>query len=139
VASWLGVVRWGYASGLARGWLPRRCRRSRTAPSCIATLRIAAAWAAALCRVAVEDGGVRVLRVRLFRHLQTLPLGFYQRTKGGQLLARIISDTDQVTTAVTAALASFLRNRSEEHTSELQSRFELVCRPLHDKKNRSSA
>src|SRR5699024_12484998 len=25
-------------------------------------------------------------------------------------------------------------NRSEEHTSELQSRFELVCRLLHEKK-----
>src|SRR5699024_11438052 len=29
-------------------------------------------------------------------------------------------------------------SRSEEHTSELQSRFELVCRPLLDKKNRAS-
>src|SRR5699024_11540306 len=28
--------------------------------------------------------------------------------------------------------------RSEEHTSELQSRFDLVCRLLHDKKNQSS-
>src|SRR5207249_8596894 len=27
--------------------------------------------------------------------------------------------------------------RSEEHTSELQSRFELVCRPLLEKKNSS--
>src|SRR5438034_7014503 len=62
--------------------------------------------------VAIEEGVVRDLRVRLFRHLQTLPLGFFQRTKGGQLLARIISDTDQVKTAVTAALASFLRNIS---------------------------
>src|SRR5439155_1193352 len=40
------------------------------------------------------------------------PRVFFQRTKGGQLLARIISDTDQVKTAVTAALASFLRNVS---------------------------
>src|SRR3989475_5983339 len=62
--------------------------------------------------VAIEEGVVRDLRVRLFRHLQTLPLGFFQRTKGGQLLARVISDTDQVKTAVTAALASFLRNAS---------------------------
>src|SRR5438477_439736 len=62
--------------------------------------------------VAIEEGVVRDLRVRLFRHLQTLPLGFFQRTKGGQLLARIISDTDQVKTAVTAALTSFLRNVS---------------------------
>ncbi len=73
-------------------------------------LKNAAAYGAALSSVAIEEGVVRDLRVRLFRHLQTLPLGFFQRTKGGQLLARIISDTDQVKTAVTAALASFLRN-----------------------------
>src|SRR6266516_4329162 len=28
-----------------------------------------------------------------------------------------------------------LRSRSEEHTSELQSRFDLVCRLLREKKN----
>src|SRR6266508_2712214 len=75
-------------------------------------LKNAAAYGAAMSSVAIEEGVVRDLRVRLFRHLQTLPLGFFQRTKGGQLLARIISDTDQVKTAVTAALASFLRNVS---------------------------
>src|SRR2546428_4157964 len=75
-------------------------------------IKNAAAYAAAMSSVAIEEGVVRDLRVRLFRHLQSLPLGFFQRTKGGQLLARIISDTDQVKTAVTAALASFLRNVS---------------------------
>src|SRR6266576_7294423 len=30
-------------------------------------------------------------------------------------------------------------NRSEEHTSELQSRTDLVCRPLLEKKKRDSA
>src|SRR5947208_8854980 len=72
----------------------------------------AAAYGAAMSSVAIEEGVVRDLRVRLFRHLQTLPLGFFQRTRAGQLLARVISDTDQVKTAVTAALASFLRNAS---------------------------
>src|SRR5947208_1598042 len=75
-------------------------------------IKNAAAYGAAMSSVAIEEGVVRDLRVRLFRHLQTLPLAFFQRTKGGQLLARIISDTDQVKTAVTAALASFLRNIS---------------------------
>src|SRR6266542_2896486 len=75
-------------------------------------LKNAAAYGAAMSSVAIEEGVVRDLRVRLFRHLQTLPLGFFQRTKGGQLLARIISDTDQVKSAVTAALASFLKNVS---------------------------
>src|SRR5437868_8005549 len=32
-------------------------------------------------------------------------------------------------------LAAVKKPRSEEHTSELQSRFELVCRPLLDKTN----
>src|SRR5213594_350506 len=73
-------------------------------------LKNVAQYGAAVSSVATEEGVVRDLRVRLFRHLQSLPLGFFQRTKGGQLLARIISDTDQVKTAVTAALASFLRN-----------------------------
>src|SRR5438067_4770179 len=31
--------------------------------------------------------------------------------------------------------AALLRDRSEEHTSELQSRFDLVCRLLLEKKN----
>jgi subfamily B ATP-binding cassette protein MsbA len=72
----------------------------------------AALYAAAMSSVAIEEGVVRDLRIRLFRHLQTLPLGFFQRTRGGQLLARVVFDTDQVKTAVTAALASFLRNVS---------------------------
>src|SRR5438445_389423 len=53
---------------------------------------------------------VRGLRARLFRHLQTLPLGYFQRTKAGQTVSRLINDTDQVKTAVTAALASLLQN-----------------------------
>ncbi|MEX2155420.1 MAG: ABC transporter ATP-binding protein [Gemmatimonadales bacterium] len=67
-------------------------------------------YLASLGSVAIQEGVVRDLRVRLFRHLQTLPLGYFQRTRAGQLVARIISDTDQVKTAVSAALASLLQN-----------------------------
>jgi ATP-binding cassette, subfamily B, bacterial MsbA len=70
----------------------------------------AAAYAASMGSVAIQEGVVSDLRVRLVRHLQTLPLGFFQRMKGGQLVARIISDTDQVKTAVSAALASLFQN-----------------------------
>src|SRR5213594_2824758 len=59
-------------------------------------LKNVAQYAAAVSSVAIEEGVVRDLRVRLFRHLQTLPLSFFQRTKGGQLLARVVSDADQV-------------------------------------------
>ena len=67
-------------------------------------------YVAALGSAAIQEGVVRDLRVRLFQHLQTLPLGYFQRTKAGQLVARIISDTDQVKTAVSAALAALLQN-----------------------------
>jgi subfamily B ATP-binding cassette protein MsbA len=60
--------------------------------------------------VVIQEGVVRDLRVRLFRHLQTLPFGFFQRTRAGQTVARLITDADQVKTAVSAALASLMQN-----------------------------
>jgi len=73
-------------------------------------LKNVTAYLASVGSVAIQEGVVRDLRVRLFRHLQTLPLSYFQRTRGGQIVARIISDTDQVKTAVSAALASLLQN-----------------------------
>jgi ATP-binding cassette, subfamily B, bacterial MsbA len=69
-------------------------------------------YVASLTSVAIQEGVVRDLRMQLFAHLQTLPITFFQRTRGGQVLARVISDTDQVKTAVSAALASLLQNAS---------------------------
>lgn len=73
-------------------------------------LKNAAEYLAAYWNVVIQENVVRDLRVRLFGHLQTLPLGYFQQTKGGQTIARLINDTDQVKTAVTAALASFFQN-----------------------------
>src|SRR6267142_5504533 len=67
-------------------------------------------YLASLGSVSIQEGVVRDLRIRLFRHLQTLPLGYFQRTRAGQTIARVINDTDQVKTAVSAALASLLQN-----------------------------
>jgi len=73
-------------------------------------LKNATGYAASYWSVVIQESVVRDLRMRLFRHLQTLPLGYFHRTKGGQTLARLINDTDQVKTAVSAALASLLQN-----------------------------
>ena len=73
-------------------------------------LKNLAAYFASMGSVAIQEGVVRDLRVRLVDHLQTLPLGYFQRTRAGQTIARVISDTDQVKTAVSAALASLLQN-----------------------------
>ena len=74
------------------------------------SLKNVAGYAAAMGSVTIQESVVRDLRVRLVRHLQTLPLGFFQKMRAGQLVARVVSDTDQVKTAVSAALASLLQN-----------------------------
>src|SRR5256885_16576300 len=51
-------------------------------------LKNVAQYAAAVSSVAIEEGVVRDLRGRLFRHLPTPPLGLFPRTQGGQLPAR---------------------------------------------------
>jgi subfamily B ATP-binding cassette protein MsbA len=60
--------------------------------------------------IRIQEGVVRDLRRRLFDHLLVVDLGFFQQTRVGQLLAAIISDADQVKTAVSAALSALLQN-----------------------------
>jgi subfamily B ATP-binding cassette protein MsbA len=62
--------------------------------------------------VAVQEGVVRDLRTRLFRHLLTLDLGVFQRTRAGQLIQRIITDVDQVKSVINTSLARFFQNFS---------------------------
>jgi subfamily B ATP-binding cassette protein MsbA len=50
------------------------------------------------------------LRLALHSHIQRLELGYLQRVKGGQLLSRVVSDTDQAKWVVSAALVSVLQN-----------------------------
>src|SRR3712207_9202254 len=52
-------------------------------------------------------------------------------------VARTASTGARATIASTAAPAGISSTRSEEHTSELQSRQYLVCRLLLEKKNKS--
>jgi len=73
-------------------------------------LKNAAEYAATYWNVVIQESVVRDLRVRLFSHLQALPLGYFQRTRVGQSIARLIYDTDAVKLAVSAALASLLQN-----------------------------
>lgn len=67
-------------------------------------------YAAAQLSIVVQEGLVRDLRVRLYRHLLTIDLDFFQRTRQGQLISAVVSDADQAKQAVSAALASFFQN-----------------------------
>jgi len=51
----------------------------------------------------VAQSALRRLRVRLFAHLQTLPLSFYDRTPLGDIISRCTADVDTVSTLFTTA------------------------------------
>lgn len=57
-----------------------------------------------------QEGLVRDLRSRLFAHLLTLDLGFFQRTRAGQLISGLITEVDQTKTVISASLLSFFQN-----------------------------
>src|SRR6266487_1137866 len=50
------------------------------------------------------------LRIRLFSHLQKLPLSFFQDNRTGELLSRLTNDVGQVRAAVTNNLISLVQN-----------------------------
>ena len=60
--------------------------------------------------VRAQEGLVRDLRSRLFDHLLTLDLGFFQRTRAGQLISAMMTEVDQTKTVITASLVSLFQN-----------------------------
>ena len=73
-------------------------------------LKNALAYAASQISVGVQEGLVRDLRTRIFAHLLTLDLGFFQRTRAGQLISGMITEVDQTKTVITASLLSLFQN-----------------------------
>ena len=68
------------------------------------------AYLAGQLSVRVQEGLVRDLRTALFGHLLEIDLGWLERTRGGQVIARIMGDADQAKLMVSASLASFFQN-----------------------------
>jgi ATP-binding cassette, subfamily B, bacterial MsbA len=56
----------------------------------------------------IEQLVTRDLRNQIYDHLMGMDLGFFQRTKAGQIISRITNDVDQVRTLVTRNLAEGL-------------------------------
>jgi ABC-type multidrug transport system fused ATPase/permease subunit len=57
------------------------------------------------CTATIAQGVLRRLRVRLFAHLQTLPLSYYDRTPMGDTISRCTADVETVSTLFTTAAA----------------------------------
>ena len=58
----------------------------------------------------VGEGFLRDLRVRVFAHLQRLPMAFHDREPTGKLVARMTSDIDAITDLVQIGLVAFVTN-----------------------------
>src|SRR2546421_5426420 len=50
------------------------------------------------------------LRIALFRHLQRLSLGFYERTRAGVIISRLTNDVEAIDQLVTDGLTSLVQN-----------------------------
>ncbi len=73
-------------------------------------LKNAAAYVAGLLSHYLQESVARDLRIDLHGRLQHFGLGFFRRTKGGQILSRMVADADQAKWAVSEALVAVLQN-----------------------------
>ena len=100
------VLQWA-VGGLVSGITPQAALRNVTFLILASvSVKNVALYGARLGSVAVQERVVRDLRTRLYAHLQGMRLDFFQRTKGGQLLTRMLADTD--------ALRGILGNTASE-------------------------
>src|SRR3954471_3578508 len=77
----------------------------------IVALKNVFVWLGGQLGASLQENVTRDLRDGVFTHLQRLPLGYFQRTKTGQIISRVLSDTEQtkavITELVTKSLQSF--------------------------------
>ncbi|MFI5256273.1 MAG: ABC transporter ATP-binding protein [Gemmatimonadales bacterium] len=67
-------------------------------------------WLGGQFGAALQENVTRDLRDGVFRHLQRLPLAYFQRTKTGQIISRVLSDTEQTKALITELIARSLQN-----------------------------
>src|SRR3954463_7528666 len=76
----------------------------------IVTLKNVFVWLAGQLGAALQENVTRDLRDGVFRHLQRLPLGYFHRTKTGQIISRVLSDTEQTKALITELVTRTLQN-----------------------------
>lgn len=67
-------------------------------------------YVATVLGMKVQLGIVRDMRDQLYAHIQKLPLGFFDRHKTGQLVARVFSDTEKTREIISYAVAEVLKH-----------------------------
>ena len=74
------------------------------------TAKNALAWFAGQLGAQLQEYVVRDLRDAVYLHLQRLPLGYFTQTRAGQILSRILTDTEGTKALVTSLVTSTLQN-----------------------------
>jgi subfamily B ATP-binding cassette protein MsbA len=67
-------------------------------------------WFAGQLGIQLQEYVTRDLRNALYQHLQRLPIGWFTRTKTGQILSRVITDTTQTKQLITQLVTQSLHN-----------------------------
>jgi subfamily B ATP-binding cassette protein MsbA len=76
----------------------------------IVALKNVFVWLGGQLGASLQENVTRDLRDGVFRHLQRLPLGYFQRTKTGQIISRVLSDTEQTKALITELVTKTLQN-----------------------------
>ncbi|MDB4913143.1 MAG: msbA [Gemmatimonadetes bacterium] len=70
-------------------------------------------WMAGQLGASLQENVTRDLRDSVFRHLQRLPLAYFLRTKTGQIISRVLSDTEQTKALITELVTRTLQNAAQ--------------------------
>jgi len=73
-------------------------------------LKNAFVWLAGQLGAGLQEVVTRDLRNAVYQHLERLPLAYFQRTKAGQILSRVLSDTTQTKQVVTQLVTTSLQS-----------------------------
>lgn len=81
------------------------------------TLKNFLVWLSGQFGAALQEYVTRDLRNTLYAHLQRLPLAYFTRTKAGQILARVLQDTQQTKQVITEAVTRSIQSAAMVITS----------------------
>src|SRR5918999_2751557 len=70
-------------------------------------------WFGGQLGASLQEHVTRDLRDAVYRHLTRLPLGYFTRTKAGQTIARVLSDTEQTKAVVTELITRSVQNAAQ--------------------------
>jgi subfamily B ATP-binding cassette protein MsbA len=80
-------------------------------------LKNALIWISSQLGASLQEYVTRDLRNAIYAHVQRLPLPFFTRTKTGQLLARVLNDTQQTKAVITESVTRSIQSAAMVITS----------------------